>query len=239
MTKKKAQKTVGKAKTEAKSLAATLKEMGAAYSADPEKAVRGQIFIKILHGYLGAELNKRLSKSAVERGVTIRYEETVFSSTKPKDMDVIVHDPVNGPLVLVGVRSQMSSVGNNALTYYEGIIGECISLQDRYPMAIHGYVYLHPLKPIKAGKEDQKIDHLRYAKMYAAVTGRSADLYKLQRGVFDAFAYLVVNFETDPPTLVDDVLMDKGIKRELRLSAFVDNIVSGFKERELFVDLFA
>ena len=55
-------------------------------------------------------------------------EATIYGSHKPKHVDVSVIDPENGPLVMVGIRSQMSSVAKNALTYYEGIIGECISM---------------------------------------------------------------------------------------------------------------
>lgn len=161
------------------------------------------------------------------------------AQTKPKDVDVVVLDPANGPLVIVGVRSQMSSVGNNVLTYYEGIVGECISLQDRFPMAVHGYVYLHPFRPIKAGKEDQKIDHTRYAPMYEAITERHPAFYKTQRGVFDVFAYMVVDFEENPPVLHDDILSKAGLVKDLRLEAFVDGIVSCFKKRELFIDLFS
>ncbi len=219
-------------------LSDTLASMGHVYSEDPEKAVRGQAFIKLLHLYLGGRLNARLSDAAQQRGVKVSYEATLFGSTKPKDVDVVVLDPVNGPLVIVGLRSQMSSVGNNVLTYYEGIVGECISLQDRFPMAIHGYVYLHPFKPIKEGKEDQKIDHVRYARMYEAITDRHPAFYRSQRGVYDAFAYMIVDFGQDPPVLCDDILKTAGLERDLTLGSFVDEIVSRFKKRELFIDLF-
>ena len=211
--------------------------MGKTYSADPEKAVRGQAFIKLLHKYIGGQLSKRLSDRAKARGVEIKYEAQIYSSTKPKDVDVVVLDPTNGPLVIIGLRSQMSSVANNALTYYEGIVGECSSLQDRYPLAVHGYVYLHPAKPIKEGKEDQKIDHQRYAKMYAAVAGRTPGVFKMQRGMFDVFAYMIVDFGKSPPALRDD-LLPAGLKGELRLSRFIDGVVSCFKDREIFIDLF-
>lgn len=212
--------------------------MGAVYAEDPEKAVRGQAFIKMLHKYLGGQLALRLSDAAKQRNVRVEYEATIFGSTKPKDVDVVVLDPTNGPLVIVGIRSQMSSVSNNVLTYYEGIVGECISLQDRFPLAIHGYVYLHPLKPIKKGKEEQKIDHKRYARMYEAVSDRHPALYKSQRGIFDVFAYMIVDFEENPPSLRDDILASAGIEKDLTLDSFVEEIILRFKKRELFIDLF-
>ena len=99
---------------------------------------------------------------------------------------------------MIGVRSQMSSVGKNVLNYYEGIVGECISLQDRFPMSTIGYAYLMPLRPIMEGRETEVIDHARFAKMYAAISGRSGQDYKNVRGIYDQFAYLVVDFDQHP-----------------------------------------
>src|SRR6185312_1025747 len=107
-----------------------------------------------------------------------------------------------------------------------------------FPLAIHGYVYLHPQKPIKKGKEEQKIDHKRYARMYEAVSDRHPALYKSQRGIFDVFAYMIVDFEENPPSLRDDILASAGIEKDLTLDSFVEEIILRFKKRELFIDLF-
>jgi len=216
-----------------------LQQMGEAYRADPVLAVRGQEFIKYLHRYVGTQLEARLTKFAKRRGVTVRYEPLILGSTKPKNVDVAVLDPDNGPLVLVGVRSQMSSVGKNVLTYYEGIVGECISLQDRFPMSTHGYLYLHPLTSIKAGKEREAIDHGRYARMYAAVTGRTGPDYKRLRGIFDQFAYMVVDFSQDPPGLRDDMVRAAVTDLDLSIETFVQRLVDTFNARTLFWDVFA
>ena len=234
-----------------------LQEMGASYRADPVQAVRSQDFIQFLHRYIGTQLEARLTKFAVRRGIKVVYKDEttvtdskgitrtkkiseahILSSTKPKNVDVAVVDPENGPLVIIGVRSQMSSVGKNVLTYYEGIIGECISLQDRFPMSTHGYVYLHPLTSIKEGKEAESIDHKRYARFYADASGRTGPTWKTIRGVFDQFAYMVVDFESDPPRLCDKVVKASVPQMDLALSTFVDRIVSTFNSRLLFWDVF-
>ena len=75
--------------------------------------------------------------SSRKRQVTVVKEATIYGFHKPNKVDVSVIDPQNGPLVMIGIRSQMSSVAKNALTYYESIIGECISIQDRFPMAVN------------------------------------------------------------------------------------------------------
>jgi hypothetical protein len=131
----------------------------------------------------------------------------------------------------------MSSVGKNALTYYEEIIGECISLQDRFPMAVVGYIYLMPLRPIKEGKENETINHARYSQFYDAITGREGQAYKDIRGVFDQFAYMIVDFAETPPSLRDD-LFSPVIGHDLRISAFVDRMIQTFKRRHLFLDIF-
>lgn len=215
-----------------------LRQMGEFYRLDPMKAVRGQGFIKYLHRYVGSQLEARLTKFAVRRKITVQYEAQILGSTKPKDVDIAVVDPENGPLVLIGVRSQMSSIGKNVLTYYEGIVGECMSLQERFPMAAHGYIYLHPLTSIKEGKERELISHARYSRMYAAVTGRSGPDYKNQRGIFDQFAYMVVDFEKTPPQLRDDVVRASVPDLDMSVNTFVDRIVTTFNARMLFWDIF-
>ena len=215
-----------------------LQEMGKLYRLDPELAVRGQGFIKLLHAYVGEQLDARLTKFARRRGIKVIKEATILGSTKPKDEDVSVIDPESGPLVLVGVRSQMSSVGKNVLGYYEMLVGECTSLQDWHPMTTHGYVYLHPLRSIKEGKEEESIDHNRYARMYAAVTGRDKRDFKTQHGRFDHFAYMVVDFDKDPPEVRDDLVAAAVPDLDMRLDTFVDRLVNTFQERLIVWDVF-
>jgi hypothetical protein len=215
----------------------SLEMMGTLYRLDPVKAVRGQGFIKILHVYLMDELDKRLTPWARRRGIEVRAEVKILGSHKPKDVDVAVMDPDNGPLMLIGVRSQMSSVGKNQANYYESIVGECISLQDRFPMCAFGYVYLMPKRPIKLGLESESIDHARYARMYAAVTGRGGPDYKNLRGIYDEFAYMVVDFDSLPPALADDTY-NTVVRDDLSIDTFVDRFVAKFNDRFLFWDVF-
>jgi hypothetical protein len=238
-------------------LSSMLTAMGASYRADPVKAVRSSDFIKYLHRYIGTQLDARLTKFAKKRRIKVVYsdeqevtmkgsrtkivktrEAHILSSTKPKNVDVAVVDPENGPLVIIGVRSQMSSVSKNVLTYYEGIIGECISLQDRFPMSTHAYIYLHPLTSIKEGKEQENIDHERYARFYADASGRSGPTYKTIRGIFDQFAYMVVDFEASPPTLHDDIVRRSVPGQDMSIETFVDRIVATFNSRMLFWEIF-
>ena len=214
-----------------------LEEMHGIYSANPTGAVRSQEFINVLHGYLSVDLESRLTPAAKRRGIEVKKEATIYGSHKSKDVDVAVVDPENGPLLMVGIRSQMSSVAKNALTYYEGIIGECISIQDRFPMSVIGYVYLMPVQPIMEGRQGEIINHARYARMYDAITGRRGQVYKDIRGIFDHFAYLIVDFGRTPPDLRDD-LLPVNTQHDLHIATFTERMIQTFKSRHIFVDVF-
>jgi hypothetical protein len=176
----------------------------------------------------------------------------LFGSHKPKDADVAVIHPDNGVLLSIGVRSQMGSVGKNVLEYYQGIIGECISLQDRFPMAVYGYAYLHPVLSKKSTKrtiDGEKVkvivaehpDHPRYARMYSAISGRDGTQYRDIRGVYDHFAYMVVDFDQTPLPGVRDDIVQGSVPledRDMRISTFVDRMVDTFKKRNIWLDYF-
>lgn len=226
-----------------------LADMKARYDQDPVSAVRGQVFIKMLHRYVADQLSARLTSDATRSGVAVKEEVQIFGSHKPKDADVAIVHPDNGLMMYVGVRSQMSSIGQNVLEYYQGIIGECISLQDRFPMAVFGYVYLHPLVSKKwahsAGQRvlrDEHPDHGRYARMYSAITGRAGTQYKDIRGVYDQFAYLVVDFDHGPLPSIRDDIVDAAVPQsspDLHIDTFVERLVDTFKSRNLWLDYFS
>lgn len=231
----------------APTLADTLASMHELYTRDRVNAVRGQHFIKTLHGYIASQLRDRLHPSAVSAGIKVVEEASILGSHKTKDVDVAIVHPSSGPLVLVGVRSQMSSVGKNVLTYYQDIVGEAVSLQDRYPMTIHSYVYLHPYSYIEVRKatarqpERQVVvtpDHSRYAKMYRAIAGRDDKLYRTVSGVYDQFAYLVVDFDQSPALLRDDIVAAASPDTDLSIDTFIDRLVETYKRRNIWLDLF-
>ncbi|MFI7586030.1 hypothetical protein ACIB24_03015 [Spongisporangium articulatum] len=221
-------------------LSATLAEMDRLYKADRDNAIRGQHFIKTLHGFVARQLRDRLHPAAMRAGVRVVEEASVFGSHKAKDVDVAVIHPTSGPLVLVGARSQMSSIGNNVLNYYQDIVGEAVSLEERYPMTVHSYVYLHPRRFTRSKSNDSVVetDYARYAKMYRAITGRDDVLYKNVSGVYDQFAYLVVDFEADPIQLCDDLVAAAVPDVDLSIRTFVDRVVETYQRRNIWFDLF-
>jgi hypothetical protein len=145
-----------------------LQQMKAIYLDAPTSSVRSQAFIDPLHDYCISELHK---VGIVEGDFRIIKEATIYGSHKPKDVDVAVIENINGPQIIIGIRSQMSSVAKNILTYYEEIIGDCISLHDRFPMAVLCYVYLLPKHPLKEGR-DETVNLDRAEHLFERITGR-------------------------------------------------------------------
>lgn len=219
-----------------------LAEMKEIFEHDPEVAVRGQGFIQMFHRFIADDLRAFLTPKGVRGGIQVVEEAKIFGSYKSKDVDVAVIHPTNGPLIMVGVRSQMSSVGKNALTYYQDIVGEAISLQERFPMCTTGYAYLHPyeVKPWQKKNGNwvkaEKPSHARYARMYAAIGDRDDRLYKHQTGSYDHFAYCVADFHADPIRVRDEVIEKAVPNLDLSIRTFVPRLVETFNLRNLWVE---
>ena len=195
-----------------------LQQMKTVYLDAPVASVRSQAFINVLHNYCIAELNK---VGISNEKFSIIKEAKIYGSHKSKDVDVAVIENINGPQIIIGIRSQMSSISKNLLTYYEEIIGDCISLHDRFPMAVLCYVYLLPKHPIKAGlMETVNLD--RAERLFERISGRYD--WRDTKDKYEHFAFLKVDFDTDPPTLMDT-------KPLLSIDNFFDNIVKTYNDR--------
>lgn len=219
-----------------------LSKMRDEFTSDPEHAVRSQSFIKMFHGFIADDFRAFLTPKAVTAGVRVVEEAKIFGSFKSKDVDVAVIHPTNGPLIMVGVRSQMSSVGKNVLTYYQDIIGEAVSLQQRFPMTTTGYAYVHPLRVVPWQKKDGKWtkaedpNHSRHARMYEGIGYRDDRLYKSLEGSYDHFAYSVVDFQADPIELRDDIVQRAVPDLDMSIRSFVPRLVETFHSRNLWVE---
>lgn len=226
-------------------LLTALESMKTIFNRDPEAAVRSQEFIKTFHAFIADDLRSFLTEKAANAGVRVVEEAKVFGSFKSKDVDVAVIHPINGPLILAGVRSQMSSVGKNVLTYYQDIIGEAISLQERFPMCTTGYAYLHPLEVKPWLKKNGKWtiaetpNHRRFARMYAGIAGRDDRLYKHLTGSYDQFAYCVADFHSAPVRTRDDIVERAVDDIDMSIRTFVPRLVETFHRRNLWLmDIF-
>jgi hypothetical protein len=196
-----------------------LQQMKSVFMSDPDGSVRSQAFINVLHDYCISELGK---VGIAEGSFQILKEATIYGSHKPKDVDVAVIENINGPQIIIGIRSQMSSVSKNLLTYYEEIIGDCISLHDRFPMAVLCYVYLLPKRSIKAGAKET-VNLERAERLFERIAGRVD--WRDTKDKYEHFAFLKVDFEQDPPMLLDTAPL-------LSIDDFFDNTVKTYNDRK-------
>lgn len=218
-----------------------LRQMKEIFERDPEAAVRSQEFIQTFHHFIAADLDSYLTPAAKRAGLKVVEEAAIFGSYKSKNVDVAVIHPTNGPLIMVGVRSQMSSVGKNVLTYYQDIVGEAISLQERFPMCVMGYAYLHPFEVRPWQKRNgawtlaENPNHQRFARLYAAIGQRDNRLYKHLTGSYDQFAYAVVDFHADPLAVRDDIVFAAVNDLDLSIRTFVPRLIETFHARNLWL----
>src|SRR5690606_9954949 len=78
-----------------------------------------------------------------------------------------------------------------------------------------------------------------FARMYAGIGSRDDRLYKHQTGSYDHFAYLVVDFQQDPPELRDDIVQRAVDDLDMSIRTFVPRLVETFHSRNLWVqDIF-
>ncbi|MCL2046499.1 MAG: hypothetical protein FWG88_08960 [Oscillospiraceae bacterium] len=196
-----------------------LDEMKDIYLAAPNASVRSGAFISVLHEYCISEL---FNVGITKKHFSIKREAKIYGSHKPKNVDVAVIENINGPQIIIGLRSQMSSVSNNILTYYEEIIGDCISLHDRFPMAVLCYVYLLPKNPIKPGVRE-KINLERAERLFERITGRTD--WRDTKDKYEHFAFLKVDFETKPPSLLETIPL-------LGIDYFFDKIITTYNNRK-------
>lgn len=231
-------------------LISCLADMKSTYLADPVESVRGSSFIFHLHRYCVDELYRAVGPDKIQKialsdmkkptgrphypttaidpkKYQLMQEATLFGSHKNKDEDIALTHYANGPLIAIGVRSQMSSVGKNLENYYEGIIGECISIHDRFPMATLGYVYLLPKNPIKPGLVET-VDLDRAETLFKKITDRSD--WHGPHDRYEQFAFIKVDFSTDPPTIIPTC-------PELSIDTFFDRLISTHNDRNLFNQL--
>jgi len=209
----------------------TLIQMKRLYEEDPVKAVRGQGMINKLHEFSILEL-KRLGIS--ERKVTIKSEGIIFGTHKPKKVDVVVIHPQAGPLIAISIRSQMSSIDKNFSNYYEGIIGDVISLHNRYPDLVVGEIYMLPKETIIKDKSGRRRiephDLRRKEELFKRITNRKNGSDPPDR--YEHLAFLAVDFIKEPPEVLD-IPEDQS----MRIENFYDKLLATYQERNPFLDI--
>ena len=199
----------------------TLQDMRDTFLANPNKAIRGQNFIKKLHDFCIEELKDRGFDGILTPGGEIK----VLTSHKFKNVDVAVVHPTSGPLLVIGVRSQMSSLGKNFLNYYEMEVGDVSAIHERYPLCVVGLLYLHPSESILPGAKKESFDFNRAEQMFSIISGREKG--SDPHGHYEEVAYLRANFHENPPT-ADSAFPSEP---DLKIDDFFDKLYQKYIER--------
>lgn len=138
---------------------------------------------------------------------TYLHPETIASGPLQGSRDP-VGQGVTQTSIVIGVRSQLSSVAKNFDTLMERAFAETLNLRLRIPTLVMGEVYLLPvveyddeaMKRNRIGFKRQPIDLSKFIRTFISISGRAPnvtdDLYKYERT-----ALVVADFRNDPPDL--------------------------------------
>ncbi len=175
--------------------------------------IRSRKLIEMLHQFAIVELKKRFPSH------WIFTDKPVYGYPKSKTQDILIQPPQNGsrnlsigPIVSVNVRSQLSSIEKNYDTLFERLFAEALNLHNRFPYLVLGYLYLLP----KTGYDDkaaknkeikfvERYNMEKYILSFLSIANRrdpNEVLWKYER-----VALLIVDFEQDPPIVMDDMNM--------------------------------
>lgn len=111
--------------------------------------------------------------------------------------------------LVIGVRSQLSSVSKNFDTLMERAFAETLNLRLRLPKLVMGEVYVLPIKEYddQAMKQDRvslknaQVDVDKFIKTFLAISGRDAQDYNsdIHKYKYERSALVIVDFGKYPP----------------------------------------
>ncbi len=205
-------------------LTSTFLKMRDLFVADPTNAVRSKSFITAFQDYCEYELRAR---NLEVNGFHIEKEWKIEVERGRVEADVGIFDKDNQPVLIVDVRSQMSSLGKNFNNYIRMKAGEVESVHKKYPNCVDGLVYIHPAGDLKTNGNINPVGVFNYSnavKQLGLLSGRKDA--NGPASLFEQVAYCIIDFNSPAPKLSDihDVL-------DLQLENFFDNLADTLKER--------
>jgi hypothetical protein len=172
--------------------------------------IRSEELIGRIHEYIIDQLEENGINSS-----NIYEDNRVYGHPKTKSQDILVHDydnsgPVVGPRMAINVRSQLSSIEKNFDTIYERIYAESLNLHNRFPYLPLGYFFLLPkcgydseAKKENKVKRNERYDAEKFISSYFDISGREEP--EDPKWKYEALCLLVVDFDEDPPVIMDDI----------------------------------
>jgi len=211
---------------ELKKLLKEMKKMHIAGERDGyNEAVRTQKFIRLLHDWALNQLKKVGIKETDK--IKILTETKVPGYFKLKNVDILVLHEIAGPILILSVKSLMSSITNNFTNTYEGMIGDVIGLHERYPYLIMCHLFLMPKEVLKR-QETYPINY--YARLLGKINGRKDEVDDVKK--YERIGLLLVDFKKENPEVVKEIPADVN----LRIENYFDDIATLYKDRMIWTE---
>jgi len=247
-----------------------------------ESLIRSGQLIQNIHEVIKISLNESLEKEGF-KDFSIHPpidksspEKDVWGFLKKKKQDVVVlfekekeevieEGPLKGTKdllgknatkysIVIGIRSQLSSVGKNTDTLMERAFAETINLRLRHPYLVMGEVYMLIVKEYdeQAMKENRiefkdkysKVEN--YISIFNAMSGRNNYDQLLDSYKYENSALLLVDFSREPAKiytnleeLKEDGIVSQAFSEDFSLLApqnFVKGLIDAYKVRHNFSD---
>jgi len=240
--------------------------------------IRSQKLIMLIHEVVKESIVEKLEAENIQHTIFPRVGQTspelkISGFIKAKQQDVVVlfdndrpipEEITEGPLagsmdivgkrqsersIIIGIRSQMSSVAKNFDTLMERAFAETLNIRLRLPNTVMGEVYLLPLveyddlamvnNTISWNRGNIPVE--KFINTFVGISGRKGsetenDLYKYERS-----ALILVDFRTSPPKLfrsLDELKEGNFVQQSFEaifdlLSPvnFAEDIIEAHKER--------
>jgi len=185
-----------------------------------EALIKSQRLIKYLHECVKSEF----IKVGVDPGKIVpklnsnESEISIEGYFKPKNQDICIvtnrsdikQESSIEKFIIVNVRSQLSSLGNNIDTLHERTFAEALNLHLKYPKLCLGEVYLIPTheydnKTMHENRVSFRVVNSieRYIRIFQAINCRfepNGDEYKYER-----VCLLIVDFRAKQPKIYSDI----------------------------------
>lgn len=242
-----------------------------------EALIRSGQLIEKIHEVVKISLNKKLKEEgfsdfSIHPPIGSSSPEIdVWGFLKKKKQDVVVlfekekEDEIEeGPLkgtkdllgknatkysIVIGIRSQLSSVGKNTDTLMERAFAETFNLRLRHPYLVMGEVYMLIVKEYdeQAMKENRiefkdkysKVE--KYISIFNAMSGRNNYDQLLDNYKYENSALVLVDFSQEQAKvyesleeLKDDGIVSQDFNEDYSLLApqnFVNNLIKAYKKR--------
>lgn len=219
-------------------------------------------------GFKDFSIHPPIGKSSPEKdvwGFLKKKKQDVVVLFEKEQSEIIENGPLKGTedligrkatksSMVIGVRSQLSSVGKNTDTLMERAFAETFNLRIRHPYLVMGEVYMLIVKEYdeQAMKENRiefkdkysKVEN--YISIFNAMSGRNNYDQLLDSYKYENSALLLVDFSREPAKiytnleeLKEDGIVSQAFSEDFSLMApqnFVKGLIDAYKVRHNFSD---